>query len=361
MTTVNPTISSTGSTAVDNINAEGQANKTQNSGVAGSPAAPGKGTAEKMGLELPKKISNSDLMAMLQEVKAKLEETQLKNSSDAINQIKKDKQNQAQKRLQEIKKMQAAQEKAKKKGLLGKIFGWIAAAVTTIVGGILVATGVGAGLGTIMLVGGITAMAAMALQETGAIEKMMEAIPSKAGRIALAATLGVVLIAAAVMTSAINPVAGLALAGVATALIPMLLSPANLEKMGASEETAAKIGIAITCLTIVSSLALAAASGGSSVMKDASKWIGIANMCFQGASSITQGALGIAGAVDQKEAADALANSKDIEKVLIKMQQLMQDETERLEEILKRMEENVNVVMEVLDSDATTNSRIAQI
>lgn len=58
----------------------------------------------------------------------------------------------AQKALDDAK---AAEAKAKKSGLFGKIFGGIAAALAIVVGAILIATGVGAVLGAALIVGGV--------------------------------------------------------------------------------------------------------------------------------------------------------------------------------------------------------------
>ncbi|MDX8355152.1 type III secretion system translocon subunit SctE [Cognatiyoonia sp. IB215182] len=58
----------------------------------------------------------------------------------------------AQKALDDAK---AAEAKARKSGLFGKIFGGIAAALAIVVGAILIATGVGAVLGAALIVGGV--------------------------------------------------------------------------------------------------------------------------------------------------------------------------------------------------------------
>jgi hypothetical protein len=63
--------------------------------------------------------------------------------------VKKIDENQAQ-----MKEAEEAAEKAKKSGLVGKIFGWISAIASIVIGAIMVATGVGAAAGALMIAGG---------------------------------------------------------------------------------------------------------------------------------------------------------------------------------------------------------------
>ncbi|MGL5707103.1 MAG: type III secretion system translocon subunit SctE [Aeromonas sp.] len=64
-----------------------------------------------------------------------------------------------------IKETEEAAEKAQKSGLASKIFGWISAIASIIVGAIMVATGVGAAAGALMIAGGVVGVVSMALQQ----------------------------------------------------------------------------------------------------------------------------------------------------------------------------------------------------
>lgn len=83
--------------------------------------------------------------------------------------VKKIDENQAQ-----MKEAEEAAEKAKKSGLVGKIFGWISAIASIVIGAIMVATGVGAAAGALMIAGGVVGVVNMAVQqaaEDGLISK----------------------------------------------------------------------------------------------------------------------------------------------------------------------------------------------
>lgn len=64
-----------------------------------------------------------------------------------------------------MKESAEAAEKAKKSGLAGKIFGWLSAIASIVIGAILVATGVGAAAGALLIAAGAVGVANMAVQQ----------------------------------------------------------------------------------------------------------------------------------------------------------------------------------------------------
>lgn len=64
-----------------------------------------------------------------------------------------------------MKESAEAAEKAKKSGLFGKIFGWLSAIASIVIGAILVATGVGAAAGALLIAAGAVGVANMAVQQ----------------------------------------------------------------------------------------------------------------------------------------------------------------------------------------------------
>lgn len=67
-----------------------------------------------------------------------------------------------------MKEAEEAAEKAKKSGLAGKIFGWLSAIASLVIGAILVATGVGAAAGALLIAAGAVGVANMAVQQAAA-------------------------------------------------------------------------------------------------------------------------------------------------------------------------------------------------
>lgn len=64
-----------------------------------------------------------------------------------------------------MKEAGEAADKAKKSGLAAKIFGWISAIASIVLGAIMIATGIGAAAGAMMIVGGAVGIANMAVQQ----------------------------------------------------------------------------------------------------------------------------------------------------------------------------------------------------
>ena len=64
-----------------------------------------------------------------------------------------------------LKESEDAAKEAKKSGLASKIFGWISAVASIVVGAIMVATGVGAAAGALMIAGGVLGVVSMVMQE----------------------------------------------------------------------------------------------------------------------------------------------------------------------------------------------------
>lgn len=362
--------------------------------------------SEALGLPQPTaSFSQDQLVILMQALKAKNDDNQLKGSSQDVQIAKLQKQSAANERLDQLKEMADKGSKAAKDGVLGKVFGWIAAAAMVIAGAVLLATGVGAAAGVALLAGGVMMMATMALQETGGMDKMMNGLSAgltkmfeafgmppdqaeKAGRITATVIVGTAIIAAAVAASVFaGPGVG---AMMVASFLPLVLSPDNLEKMGMDKDKAqwASFGISIGL-----SLAAAGVGIGASVTGAAGR-LGtqIAEMSAQSgaklagtfgmtteqlqnfgriAAGITEGiqatamvgggAATIDGAVNTKEAADAQAKAKELQADLLKLQQLMQDESDRIDEIIKRLQEVANVVMDVLNQTDTTNKRIASV
>ncbi|MGR2934404.1 type III secretion system translocon subunit SctE [Vibrio vulnificus] len=74
-----------------------------------------------------------------------------------------------------LKESADAAKEAKKSGLASRIFGWVSAVVSIVVGAVLVATGVGAAAGAFMIAGGVLGVASMVMQEPEVQSAMKDA------------------------------------------------------------------------------------------------------------------------------------------------------------------------------------------
>ncbi|MGC3218490.1 type III secretion system translocon subunit SctE, partial [Pseudomonas aeruginosa] len=69
---------------------------------------------------------------------------------------------------QKIRESEEAAKEAEKSGLAAKIFGWISAIASIFVGAIMVATGVGAAAGALMIAGGVLGVVSQSVQQAAA-------------------------------------------------------------------------------------------------------------------------------------------------------------------------------------------------
>nr|AKO63254.1 AopB [Aeromonas hydrophila] len=97
-----------------------------------------------------------------------------------------------------MKEASEAADKAKKSGLASKIFGWISAIASMVIGAILIATGVGAAVGAMMIVGGAVGVANMAIQQAAADGRISPETMKVLGPIMIAAEILVAIVSIAV-------------------------------------------------------------------------------------------------------------------------------------------------------------------
>jgi hypothetical protein len=349
--------------------------------------------AKQMGLPSPAKMTNDDLISLLQTLRSKTEDQSMKSTAEGIKNAKEAKAAAADEKIAALKKQLESMDKAEKGGVFGKIFGWIAAAAMVIAGAALLIAG---GAGAALLIGGIAMMAVMTMQETGAMDKMIDGIAKGLEAMGLdpkvaqmiSTVIAATLIAAVAVAASVagGPAVG---ASVFMMMAPTLFSPDHLEKMGVPKEEAAWVsfGISIGCSLAAAGIGIGSAikgvgqAGGKlaelgaklapMIAEKASTSVEavtmIANrlsyiaMGIQAASTIGGGASSVAVAVTSKDAADAGADAKKMEALLLKLQQVMQDEGDRLDEIIKRLQEGSDIVVDVIKQTDATNTRIATI
>lgn len=365
-------------------------------------------TAEAMGLvKAVITRTGSDWAAMMMSLRSKSENSLLKASSETVKKIKDEKATQAQERLDKLEEMLEKIEKAAKKATLGKIFGWIAAGAMMLAGALLMVAG---GAGAALMIAGGAMMAAMVLQETGAMDAIMEGLTDLGKMMGMSdqdaaifatAVVGTIAVGLAVAASVVGgPAAGFA---VASSLLSMLATPENLQAMapGLSDEDAAKWSMGITIgLAVLGIAAGAGSAAGSSgavarAAANGSKMAGLLKG-FAGAgkamrlsaalaqrvpqtmqaaarlmsyvvqglgalSTVAGGGAGIHGAVLTNQANQSEADAKELEAFLAKLQGKFDEETERIQEIMNRMEELASTVMSIMKGDNATFQKALQV
>ncbi|MEM1304182.1 MAG: hypothetical protein AAGG46_04765 [Planctomycetota bacterium] len=401
-------------TGIDQTNTYGSGKTTE-----------GESFAQAMGLEASR-ITATDYGNLLMEMRTKTERNQLATSSENVKAIKDQKKTAADKRIDDLndmmKKIDEAAKKEKKSNFWTKFAGFAMIAA----GALLMIAG---GSGAALIAAGAATLAVAALQESGAMDKIMDGMtkmltpvmkffgaddPEQAARIATTAIVGAAIVGVALMAGAVGgPAAAMAVASTA---LNVLFTPDNLVKMGVPEEKAAAISMGIGIGLAVAGLAGGGASmaGGTAKvgklaaqgskmakfakymskggwieklqagLKNSDKVAQLANKYPKlmtainnsqtfakygslvatgaaGGASVASGVNTIEAAETTKEAQDLEAATKEMEAFLALMNAKFEDEKERIQEIMNRMEELASTVMSILKGDANTMEKALEV
>jgi len=277
----------------------------------------------------PKDLGDwSSIMAKVAEIQAKLGELQKNVAAEDINIRKQDMAEANKKEAERIKEMLAKIEKSKTSGLFGKIFGWIGVALAVI--GAAIATVATGGAAAPALALAIVGLGMMILQETGAMDKIVEGLAKNP----------------ALLMLVFGPVAGGLLFG--------------LIQGGVIDEKQAQMAIQLTfaAAMLVASIAGAVASGGAAATEMVFKVIGMIGQIAGAAAQIGAGASGIATAAYSYQAAQLDADAKENQAWLAKLQAMISEEMERLQKIIDTMHNGVKATSDVLANIAQSNRSV---
>ncbi|MFJ1301997.1 type III secretion system translocon subunit SctE [Pseudomonadota bacterium AL_CKDN230030165-1A_HGKHYDSX7] len=341
-----------------------------------------------------KQFSASDMVDLLRNLQGKTQDAQLRSAKENIenNRIEQAKSNEEQSR--KIDEWIQKSKEANKGGLLGKIFGWIGAIVAAIAAALMVVAAVAATAVTGGAAGpAMIALAAIAV--TGAVSLLATQISSEVGGPEISIS-NMVTQAVSKLLQAFGVEPELAekigniVAG-ASMLITgaILVEPGALGKMagaiatvaGADPQTAGYIAMAIgLAATITVGVVMAVASFGAGTVSTAANVAGnitsqtmrtvadtakTAGQVAQGAAAVAKGAGGIATGAESiqsakaQEAADqVLADRKALEAMMTKLQASMEEDREKIKEVIQAMDEAMQLVSKMIAGAADSMTQI---
>ncbi|CAM2065473.1 Type III secretion system translocon subunit SctE [Sulfidibacter corallicola] len=274
-------------------------------------------------LEVPNTdLKSADEMALaLLELKSAINEAmQAFSKEDIKNNMVKNKSAHKERlgKLQEaIDKMKEAQKSSK----IGKIFGWIAAAATLVAA--VAATILTGGAAAPLLAAAALNMTVMILQETGAMDKIVE-----------------------FMAKGIQELGG---------LVGLDISEED-AKMAAQIIVMAAV-LAANIAAMVMSGGATASTTISMMTKQIATIVQIGAEVASAASMVAQGSAQIASSVQTNDAMQAQGDAKDFQKLMAKLQAMMEEEMERLRELIENMQNNVSVIMQIMGSSSQSISQ----
>jgi transloator len=290
-----------------------------------------------------------DLESLLMKLKNMSTEAQLKTAREFIEANKTQMAAKHKERIDKLMESLDKADKAKKSGLIGKIFGWIAVTVTAIAAiAACVATG---GIAVGPCVGALMAVGMMVLQETGGMDKIMEGLTNllkdvipEPGAQALAALIITVAVMA-VSLAAASPQSTVACVSKVTGTVARFF--------GAGAKAVESGGKIIKDIYPIAALA-----------KMATKYQDVAQALTglsKGGMIATQfgtGATGAASGYANYESLNARADMEEIQKFIVKLQQSMEEETDRIKELIEQMQSGTVIVGQMLQSGAETRSQM---
>lgn len=350
MVNLNPTSSANSPIKQPDV---GEVQETQKQGVSdtkGSGPAPvlsGMGDTSGVGalpsLAQPLKTAEAAALILLA-LKNESTDLQLKSSQDVIKNEATRKKEQHEERLQKLEESAKAMEKAEKGGVFGKVFSWVATGALAVAGAALVATGAGAVAGAILLAmaadmaySQISGEGSMMSKATAELAKGLEKMGIPEPGSTITATV-LVTAAVAVMTAG---------AGSSAAAAKGASTAANATK---STVTAAQLGGSATqtaqTAAQINRLTIAAAKVGK-----------MANQA-QSAAQMGAGMSNMVAAGYTKDAAVSAADAKAMQALIAKMQAQMEEEADRIKDLIQKMEAAASTVMEILAGNDSTNKNI---
>lgn len=288
-------------------------------------------------LDAPLKYDTESLSLMLMTLRKNVGDTQQKLSKEDIENAMANKEAANTQKLAKLKEFVDKLEEARKAGLAKKIFGWIGSVVGTVVSFI---AAVGLTIGTIAAaVTGVGAGAAIGLG--------LGAAAAWAAFVGSAASLGS-MIADAIINA-----------------IPDMNADVKKNLQLANMITSMAISIVAATISLILGIAGSIVTFGATGITAAVQMINCVTNIITGIGQIVAGtaqvgagASGIAEAVLTKDAVDAKADSMEFSKVMKKLQAMMEDEMDRLKELLEQLDESMSNVMQIFSSGSETKGQI---
>ena len=246
------------------------------------------------------------------------EERQTEMAKDRIEVQKDSIESERKNRTEKINKSLKDMDKAAKSRLASKIFGWLMTALAVVAAVVAcVATG-GLALGPV--IGAGIAIACQVLNETGAMDKIVEKLAK------------------------------------------------GLEGLGMSKQAAQILAqVLITVAIMAASLGAGFAGGGASAVSNAIKGAAETMEKVRAAVAIVTTIVGTAATINGGisayngyEAGMSEADVKETEKILAALKQRLEESEEELEQILQQLQASISQVAEMLSSATSTSDEIAQ-
>ena len=285
----------------------------------------------------------ADLAKLIAYLQLDNEERQTQMAKDRIDLNKAGLDNEHEGRLKQIDDSIQKMKDAEKAATISRVFGWIGAILSVVAAAVLTVVTGGAAAG-FAIAGAALAVGSLVLNETGAMEKMVNALAdhlkdaygmsSNDAKLAASLIINLTIMAAQLGCSIGSMVSGFAAAGKAAA---------DAAAVGAN--VAAQTAKATT----ISASAMQTAKTIQSVVTVANTAVSAASLASGGVSTYMA-----------HRSEDAKADTTELEKFMTMLQQRLEESQEELQMILQQIEAGVGKIAELITSATDTSDQIAR-
>ncbi|WP_330926236.1 type III secretion system translocon subunit SctE [Candidatus Sororendozoicomonas aggregata] len=279
-------------------------------------------------MALGNELWDTDMLAtMLSSIQEKMQDNRLKYDQETIKIGLEEKKILSEKNISKIRDRIEEENKNKVASDIQKAFGWVALAFGYIAAGAMIATGVGAVAGTLLIASLAIATVMMVDQEMGGeliMKPMAESIQDTFG--------------------CSEEDAGYAAMGIMAGIMVVLA----VASMGAGFSNLGSVG---------------GTMGGvvtSKVGVKVAQTLSIVGNVGEGAATVASGAGTVAAGVSAKEAAEIRADSKELQAQMLRLQQMIDEATESLEQALEDLQAGHSRIASIMSDNDDTKKQLGK-
>ncbi len=279
-------------------------------------------------MALGNELWDTDMLAtMLSSIQEKMQDNRLKYDQETIKIGLEEKKILSEKNITKIRDRIEEENKNKTASMFQKVFGWVALAFGYIAAGAMIATGVGAVAGTLLIASLAIATVMMIDQEMGGeliMKPMAESIQNSFG--------------------CSEEDAGYAAMGIMAGIMVVLA----VASMGAGFSNLGSVG---------------GTMGGvvtSKVGVKVAQTLSIVGNIGEGAATVGSGAGTIAAGVTAKEASEIRADAKELQAQMLRLQQMIDEATESLEQALEDLQAGHTRIASIMADNDDTKKQLGK-
>ncbi|MBV7485205.1 type III secretion system translocon subunit SctE [Bordetella sp. BOR01] len=341
-----------------------------------------------------REFTADEMVDLLRALKTKSQDRQLESAKENIEANRINQQKNNEKQIAKINEWIEKSKEAESGGIFGKIFGWLGAIVAALAAALMVVAAVAVTAATAGAAGPIMCTLA-AIAVAAAVSMVATQISSECGGPEISISNGITQAVAGLLTAfGVDPdlaqKIGAIVAGPAMVMTgTILVDPGGLGKMagaiasvaGADEATAGYVAMGVgLAATLTVAVVMTVASMGAGAFAGAANAVGNVSAqtartvtdvlksttevvrgvaaVVQGVGSVGRGVETIKTAEKREDADKALADKKLLEALMAKLQAAMNEDREKLKEILQAMDESMQMVSKMINAAADSMSQV---